>query len=162
MQNGWAQAKMNAGSQRESYCKRHQRDDGGLAWWWVEKMVRTQVLEVDFQNRKKKQKQDLVEVGWKGEGEKDLRNDPMLSAGATRWIKCQFLLWDTSLPSCHVFVMPYQAQTETCMNLTRSSKKNQAYLKTVSLTIPVLTTICRASSSWKCWMTNTQRNITFL
>lgn len=35
-------------------------------------------------------------------------------------------------------------------NLTRSSKKNQAYLKTVSLTIPVLTTICRASSSWKC------------
>lgn len=29
-------------------------------------MVRTKVLEVDFQNRKK---QDLVEVGWRGEGE---------------------------------------------------------------------------------------------
>lgn len=25
--------KMKAGSQRGSYCKRHQRDDGGLAWW---------------------------------------------------------------------------------------------------------------------------------
>lgn len=37
-------------------------------------------------------------------------------------------------------------------NLTRSSKKNQAYLKTDSLTMPVLTTICSASSSWKCYI----------
>lgn len=48
MQNGWAQAKMNAGSQRGSYCKRHQRDVGGLARWWVVKMVKTKMLEVDF------------------------------------------------------------------------------------------------------------------
>lgn len=39
--------------------------------------------------------------------------------------------------------------------LTRSSKKNQAYLKTDSLTMPVLTTICNASSSWKCYIIKT-------
>lgn len=107
MQNGWAQAKMNAGSQRGSYCKRHQRDDGGLAWWWVVKMVRTKVLEVDFHNRKKPR----FGGGWVGVGgvkeSRILRNDLRFSAGATWCIKCHFLLWDTPLPFCHVLFTPY-------------------------------------------------------
>lgn len=101
--------------------------------------------------------------GWKiGRGVRQswvLGNDLRSSAGAARGIKRQSLMWATSLPFCNVFLLPYGAETHTCQDLTRSSKKNQAYLKTVSLTIPVLTTICRASSSWKCWTTTTETSL---
>lgn len=61
------------------------------------------------------------------------------------WICAWSTYYMPPLPNCKI----------SLLSLTRSSKKNQAYLKTDSLTMPVLTTICNASSSWKCYIINT-------
>lgn len=90
--------------ERGHYYERQAKDDGGLARWGAVKMVRSNRLDVDFQDRINKiwRKMDGgVRESWIP------RNDPRFSAGATQWIKCQLLIWDTSLPFCNVLFMPY-------------------------------------------------------
>lgn len=55
-------------------------------------------LEVDFLGWN----QVLVEEGRTVRENYILRNDPWCSARATQWIKCRFLMWDTTLPFCNV------------------------------------------------------------
>lgn len=50
----------------------------------------------------------------------------------------------------HYFNSLMQVSIKKRSTQTSSSKKNQAYLYAFSLQTPVLTTICRASSSWNC------------
>ena len=83
MENGWLGQNGMQPGQRRSYCKRHLRDESGLARWRVVKMVRTKVLEVDFQKI-------WWHMGGKVRESKNLSHDPRFPVGATPWIKRQF------------------------------------------------------------------------